>query len=140
MQHAAFPLSRTCRGFTLIELMITVAIIGILASITLPSYNQYLQRTHRAHAKAALLNVAQWMERAAVATGTYPSTVPAAMLTIEGGQYKNIVVTRTDTSFSLTAEPLVSTNNKCGNLTLNHQGVKGVDSTTGASVAECWNK
>jgi len=51
------------RGFTLIELMITVVVIAILASIALPSYRQYVLRSHRVEAKTALLNVAAEQEK-----------------------------------------------------------------------------
>ena len=47
------------KGFTLIEVMIVVAIVGILAAIALPSYNEYIRRGHRAEARAALLQGAQ---------------------------------------------------------------------------------
>ena len=50
-------------GFTLLELMITVIVIAILASIALPSYQDYLRRGYRADAKAALMENAQFMER-----------------------------------------------------------------------------
>jgi prepilin-type N-terminal cleavage/methylation domain-containing protein len=61
------------QGFTLIELMIVVAIVGILSAIAYPSYTEYMRRGHRADARAGLLQAQQWLERAATATGVYPT-------------------------------------------------------------------
>ena len=54
---------RKHQGFTLIELMIVVAVIGILASIAYPSYREYVAKSRRAEAKTVLLSAQQWMER-----------------------------------------------------------------------------
>lgn len=59
------------RGFTLVELMITVAIIGILSAVAYPSYTQYLQKGRRAEAKAALMENMQLFERHFAQVNTY---------------------------------------------------------------------
>ena len=65
--------SRPQGGFTLLELMIVVVVLGILAAIALPSYREYVRRANRAEARAALQAASQWMERAFTARGTYPA-------------------------------------------------------------------
>ncbi|MCZ8096121.1 MAG: prepilin-type N-terminal cleavage/methylation domain-containing protein, partial [Acidovorax sp.] len=66
-------------GFTLIELMITVAIVAILSAIAFPSYSEFVRRGHRADARAGLLQAQLWMERASTATGVYPAALPTVL-------------------------------------------------------------
>ena len=140
---------KTHRGFTLIEVMIVVAIVGILSAIALPSYNEYIRRVHRAEARAALLQGAQWMERAATATGTYPLTAsfPTTLTTMQSGRYTVAVASppasaASGAAFTLTATPAGGqVGDKCGSYTLTHSGVRGAASAaSGALVTECWNK
>ena len=126
-------------GFTLIEVMIVVAIIGILGSIAYPSYTEYVRKGHRASAKAALLQAAQWMERAATATGTYPVTAnfPANLQAVDGNRY-TVSVNSDGATFTLTATPQgAQSGDKCGNFTLTNTGTKGVSKST---VADCWGR
>lgn len=55
--------SRTSAGFTLIEIMITLTIVGILSAIAIPSYFEYVKRANRAEAKAQLMEAVQYMQR-----------------------------------------------------------------------------
>ena len=95
------------RGFTLMELMIAVAVVGILAGVAVPSYREHVAASRRSDGKAALLAVAQLMERAYTeqgtyagvtlgTTGVYPSTSPQ-------GYYTLSIVSQDADGFSLRA-------------------------------------
>lgn len=140
------------RGFTLIELMVAVAILGILAAIAIPQYTQYVTRSNRAAATQVLLEVAGELERRFTTNGCYDrvtvatcrdrtgaaATISRTTAPAEGTTRYNIAVTYADAgqSFTLTATP-VSADAACGNLTLDQTGARGRSGTT-ATVAQCW--
>lgn len=134
------PLQRRQQsGFTLIELMIVVAVVGILSAVAYPSYTEYVRKGHRAEARAGLLQAAQWLERAATATGVYPDDIPTSLQSVPGGRY-TISAESDGATFTLTAEPQgAQTGDKCGKYTLTHTGARGnTDMGTGITSAECW--
>ncbi|MEK6668133.1 MAG: type IV pilin protein [Pseudomonadota bacterium] len=148
----------TARGFTLIELMITVVIVGVLASLAYPSYIEYVARGHRTQVKGQMAAAQQWMERhyseryfygddaAATANTAFasqgfaqspPAGEGAARYTLRvsvanSGQTYTITATRTGTMAS----------DRCNSPTVTNTGVKGISGKTedeaAPLVADCW--
>jgi type IV pilus assembly protein PilE len=133
-------------GFTLIELMITVAIIGILAAIAVPAYSKYVIQGKRSDAKAALLSAQLAQEKYRANNTTYATTLAAAGIaaTSPGGYYTiDLSGTPTASAYKITAAPKTPfADSDCGTFAVNKDGKTTSDTgqTTAAKVTECWEK
>jgi type IV pilus assembly protein PilE len=142
-------------GFTLIELMATMAIIAILATIAIPSYTAFIARSNRSDARGQLLEVATWMERWRTERGRYddpaspgnpppsppfpvaytqsPSTGPA--------KYNIAVATPTAVGYTITATATgAMAGDVCTTLTLTETGARGFTTGGGGTQDICWNR
>ncbi len=131
------------RGFTLVELLISVAVLGLLVALAYPSYLSHIAKGRRADGKAALLDVAQRMERfyterssyvgaSLGATGIHPTSSVQ-------GYYSLAITAQTAAAFTLTATPSgAQASDACGTYSYNHQGSKSVGGAATLSASTCW--
>mgnify|MGYP000489062785 CR=1 FL=1 len=133
-------------GFTLIELMIVVAIIGIISAIAYPSYQESVRKSNRSDAKAALNDVAQRLQRCFTTYSAYNNTgcgvvdTDSALESIASPEgFYTITGALTATTYTLTATPqgTQASDARCGKFTLTNTGDRGVADAT-ESASYCW--
>lgn len=147
-------------GFTLMELMITVAIIGILATIAIPSYQDSVSKSRRRDAEGVLLNLSNAMERHFTETNSYCDVGTGAAVADCGGADNDTGTPITDLfsiptetsqfyiitisavapgSFTLSAVPTgAQAGDKCATLSLRHTGEKIISASSPVTVDDCW--
>ena len=131
---------RSNRGFTLIEIMIVIAIIGIVITIAAPSYTEYLKKGRRAEVVSLLSEQAQILERFYTKNNVYTGITGLST----GNDFYTITPTIADQTFLLTATRKAGTTmatDKCGDFTLTNTGVRSMNNaTTGLTTKDCWGR
>lgn len=125
------------RGFSLVELLIVIAIVGILSLLVIPGYSQQLSKVRRADAHHLLLSNAQILQRCLTLAGTYNGGCGVVTTSRDG--YYALTTSLTARSYTLTATPVVGEGQAgdaaCTSLTLTNVGHKGA---TGSDPDACW--
>lgn len=141
------PTVKKSFGFTLIELMIVVVVIGILAAIAYPSYQQYVNKGRRSDAKAALLNIQLEEEKWRANNTTYTATLSNLGLTAVSGVYYSpdsyytlTVSNNTGTTYKATATytGVQTGDTDCKTLSIDQDGNKTSTNSSNASSSDCW--
>ncbi|QZD70427.1 type IV pilin protein [Pseudomonas sp. 3-2] len=131
---------RSNRGFTLIEIMIVIAIIGIVITIGYPSLTEYVKKGRRADMVSTLSEQAQILERFYSKNNVYTGVTGLST----GNDFYTITPTITDQTFLLTATRKTGTamaTDKCGDFTLTNTGVRSMNNaTTGLTTKDCWGR
>ncbi len=126
----------TQAGFTLLELLIVMSVIGLLSALAMPVYQTAQARSQRQLAKLALMKSAQWLEQAATSQGSYPASLPTSVWQTPELKYRVNVNSQSQT-YVLTATPVGNQQaDDCGSLTLNQAGQRSAQ----GDAAMCWSK
>ncbi|WP_202922860.1 type IV pilin protein [Pseudoxanthomonas daejeonensis] len=138
MQNRSFA---AAAGFTLIELMVVVAVVAILAAIAVPSYQEQIRKSRRAQAKADLVEYMQGGERFFTVNNTYVGyALPNGQSPREAGataRYTLAASTQTATQLVLTATAVgPQASDRCGDLSVSNTGLK--TRSGAAALADCW--
>lgn len=130
-------------GFTLIELMITVAVVALLAAIAYPSYRNQIMRSNRTEAKIALLSAAQSLEKCYTTANTYVGCTPSVLGNTPNGKYTVAAGAGgiTATTFDLVATPLggQADDTDCATFRIRSTGQQtAANSSSTDTSAQCW--
>lgn len=139
MKHGKVALA----GFTLIELMIVVAVVGVLAAIVYPSYQDYVRRANRSAAQQTMLDVSAKQEQYLTDRRSYTDDLTALQVSVPEDVAKHYTVSidppvASPPSYRIIATPISAMQlpDACGELRLTSAGVKSVGGTR--SAADCW--
>ena len=127
------------RGFSLIEVIVVVVMLGLLAAIAIPNYSEYVRRGHRSAAQAYLLDLASrqvqfYLDRRVFADNVAALNLAAPTEIANRYTVAIAVAAGPPATFTITATPIGSqTGDRCGDLTIDHTGARGAAATTG-----CW--
>lgn len=138
-----YTVYRKMRGVTLLELMIVVVIIGILAAVAYPNYRDFIARSHRNEAKAALLQIATNQERFYLNNQAYSGDLRdlgfnvANNFITDTGSYRITVAGANAATFTASATYLKADNEagKCATFTIQPDGNRA-----SAPLADCWTR
>ena len=139
----AFAARRTCSGFTLIELMVAVLVLGVLLSLAYPAYNNQVLKARRADGHALLYEMAQRQQQFFTSNNQFTATVGAGGLemssTSSDGYYTASITLPNATTYTLMATALApqTDDTSCGNLTLTSLNIKGCTADD-CDVDRCW--
>lgn len=136
-------------GFTLMELVIAMVIIGILTAIAIPNYTAYIARSNRSEARSGLIEAANWMERWRTERGRYddpanannpPPTFPWAQIPAAGAARYTVAVAATPATYAITATAVgTMAGDPCTTLTIDQTGARTFTGATGSQEV-CWNR
>ena len=136
-------MARKQAGFSLMELMIVVAIVTILAAIAIPNYVAHVERSNRTDATSALLRLAADQERYYLQNNTYGSTTNLGNPTTENGWYTLAITDSSATSFTATATAKTgdtqAEDDTCQVFTITSTGLRTATDDGGSDSTEsCW--
>jgi type IV pilus assembly protein PilE len=132
--------SRRIRGFTLIELMVTVAIVAILAAVAYPAYTRYLIRSNRAAAASYVLQVSDLQQRYLLDARAYAASMTELNASVPDNvaRFYDVTTAKVGTAgFNVVASPKgsqLARDTDCGTLTVNDAGTK----TASGGASTCW--